>query len=66
MPKRRALRNIKRQVFLIKCISFKELQEGKELHSKCKNYLGSRTEFETDREKIIQFCEYAVRFFENV
>jgi len=50
----------------IKCISFQELLEGKEITSTCRNYLGSRKEFDTDKEKIIEYCKYAVKFFENV
>lgn len=50
----------------IKCISFKELSEGKEITPNCRNYLGSRKEFDTDKEKIIEYCKYAVKFFENV
>jgi len=50
----------------IKCISFMELRNGKEISSTCRNYLGSRKEFATDKEKIIEYCNYAVKFFENV
>jgi hypothetical protein len=50
----------------IKCISFNELLEGKEITPTCHNYLGKRKEFETDNEKIIEYCKYAVKFFENV
>jgi hypothetical protein len=50
----------------IKCISYLELAEGKEITQTCRNYLGSRKEFETDKEKIIEYCQYAVKFFENV
>lgn len=50
----------------IKCISFKELEAGKEITETCRNYLGSRKEFDTDKEKIIEYCKYAVKFFENV
>ena len=50
----------------IKCISFQELKNGKEISPNCHNYLGNRTEFETDKEKIIEYCKYAVKFFENV
>lgn len=50
----------------IKCISFEELSKGKEITPKCNNYLGSRKEFDTDKKKIIEYCEYAVKFFENV
>ncbi len=50
----------------IKCISYQQLKEGKEITSTCHNYLGKRKEFDTDKEKIIEYCTYAVRFFENV
>lgn len=50
----------------IKCISFQELLDGKEITATCRNYLGSRKEFNTDKEKIIEYCKYAVKFFENV
>lgn len=50
----------------IKCISYEELKSGKEISPTCRNYLGSRKEFETDKEKIIDYCQYAVKFFENV
>ena len=50
----------------IKCISYEELKEGKEVTHKCRNYLGSRKEFETDKQTIIDYCQYAVKFFEHV
>ncbi|PCI12071.1 MAG: hypothetical protein COB73_00320 [Flavobacteriaceae bacterium] len=50
----------------IKCISYKELSEGKEITSTSHNYLGKRKEFDTDKDKIIEYCNYAVKFFENV
>lgn len=50
----------------IKCISFKELEEGKEISPTSHNYLGNRKEFELDKKVIIEFCEFAVKFFENV
>lgn len=50
----------------IKCISYQELVEGKEITPTCRNYLGSRKEFDTDKEKIIEYCKYAVKYFENV
>jgi hypothetical protein len=50
----------------IKCISYKELTEGKEIKPKCRNFLGSRKEFDTDKNLIIEYCKYAVKFFENV
>lgn len=50
----------------IKCMSFQELLDGKEITESCRNYLGSRKEFDTDKEKIKEYCKYAVKFFENV
>jgi len=50
----------------IKCISVKELVDGKEITPTSKNYLGSRKEFELDKQVIIDFCDFAVQFFENV
>ncbi|WP_158850579.1 hypothetical protein [Algibacter sp. L1A34] len=50
----------------IKCVSFEDLQNGREITEKCRNYLGNRKEFDTDKELIIEYCKYAVKFFENV
>jgi len=50
----------------IKCLTYKELQEGKKITPQCKNYLGSRKEFELDKEKIKDFCDFAVKFFKEV
>lgn len=49
----------------IKCLSYQDFLAGKEIAPKCRNYLGSRKEFETDKELIIEYCKYAVKFFEN-
>ncbi len=50
----------------IKCITYEELRQGKEITSKSKNYLGNRKEFDLDREIIIKFCDFAVKFFKEV
>jgi len=50
----------------IKCISVAELNEGEVISPISKNYLGSRKEFDLDKETIISFCKFAVKFFENV
>jgi hypothetical protein len=50
----------------IKCVSYTELKNGSEITPTCKNYLGSRKEFELNKEVIIDFCDFAVKFFENV
>ncbi len=50
----------------IKCLTYGELKEGKEITPTCKNYLGSRKEFDLDKKVIIDFCAFAVQFFESV
>jgi hypothetical protein len=50
----------------IKCISYAELLEGKEITPTSHNYLGKRKEFDLDKEVIISFCDFAVQFFESV
>ena len=40
--------------------------EGKEVTPKSKNYLGSRKEFDLDKDVIINFCNFAVKFFKEV
>jgi hypothetical protein len=32
----------------------------------CRNYLGSRKEFDLDKEVIIDFSDFAIQFFESV
>jgi hypothetical protein len=53
----------------IKCISYNELKEGKEISPESKNYLGNIKEFinkKEDKEKIIEYCDFAKKFFDNV
>jgi hypothetical protein len=50
----------------IKCITVAELKEGKEITPNSQNYLGKRKEFDLAKEVIIDFCNFAVQFFENV
>ena len=50
----------------IKCVTVEELRDGKEISPTSKNYLGSRKEFDMDKQVIIDFCDFAVKFFENV
>ncbi len=50
----------------IKCITVAELLEGKEITPTSHNYLGNRKEFDLDKEVIIDFCTFAIKFFENV
>lgn len=50
----------------IKCLTYEELKGGKEITETCRNYLGSRKEFDLDKKVIIDFCDFAVKFFENV
>ena len=50
----------------IKCITYAELMEGKEVTPTSKNYLGSRKEFDLDKSVILDFCDFAVKFFKDV
>jgi len=50
----------------IKCITYKELKEGNEITPEDRKYLGSRKEFELDKDVIIDFCDFAVKFFKEV
>src|SRR3989338_2637978 len=50
----------------IKCLSYPELKSGKSITHSSHNYLGNRKEFELDKEVIIDFCNFAVKFFSDV
>jgi hypothetical protein len=50
----------------IKCITVTELKDGKEITPTSQNYLGNRKEFDLDKDVIIDFCKFAIQFFENV
>lgn len=50
----------------IKCITYEELKEGKEVTPKTQNYLGNRKEFDLDKPTIVKFCDFAVKFFDKV
>ncbi|MEI7527107.1 MAG: hypothetical protein WCJ95_22345 [Mariniphaga sp.] len=50
----------------IKCITVAEILEGKEISPTSKNYLGSRMEFDLDKDVIKDFCDFAVKFFDGV
>jgi hypothetical protein len=50
----------------IKCITVTELLDGKEITPISHNYLGNRKEFDLDKDVIIDFCNFAIKFFENV
>ncbi len=50
----------------IKCLTYSELREGKEITPTSTNYLGNRKEFDLNKDVIIDFCKFAVKFFENV
>ena len=50
----------------IRCVTFEELERGEEITPISKNYLGSRKEFDLDKETIIEFCDFALTFFEGV
>jgi hypothetical protein len=50
----------------IKCITYEELMNGKEISPNSQNYLGNRKEFDLDKKVIIDFCNFAVKFFDGV
>lgn len=50
----------------IKCITYEELQQEKKVTPTSKNYLGNRKEFELDKNVIIDFCDFAVKFFKSI
>jgi hypothetical protein len=50
----------------IKCLSYPELKEGKSITPSSYNYLGNRKEFELDKDVIIAFCDFAVKFFSDI
>ena len=50
----------------IKCITYEELQQEKKVTLASKNYLGNRKEFELDKNVIIDFCDFAVKFFKSI
>ena len=50
----------------IKCVTVEELEDGKEITPSSRNYLGDRKEFNLDKKTIIDFCDFAIQFFESV
>jgi len=50
----------------IKCLSYNELKSGNKITPTSHNYLGNRKEFGLDKEVIINFCDFAVKFFSEV
>ena len=50
----------------IKCITFKELETGEKITPEDKKYLGNRKEFDLNKNIIIDFCDFAVKFFKEV
>lgn len=50
----------------IKCLLAQEIIDGEEITPTSHNYLGSRKEFDLDKAVIIDFCKFALQFFENV
>ena len=50
----------------IKCLTVGDLTEGKEITPTSHNYLGNRKEFDLEKDVIIDFCNFAIQFFESV
>lgn len=51
---------------MAECINCGSYTNGKEITPNCKNYLGNRKEFDTDKDIIKNYCKYAIEFFETV
>lgn len=50
----------------IKCLTVEELAKWQEITPTSKNYLWNRKEFDLNKNVIIDFCNFAIKFFENV
>lgn len=50
----------------IKCVTVEELEAGEQITPSSRNYLGNRKEFDLDKQTIIDFCDFAVQFFQTV
>lgn len=50
----------------IKCLTVQELLDGKEITPDSRNYLGNRKEFDLEKDVIVDFCNFAIQFFESV
>ena len=50
----------------IKCLTVEELETWQEITPTSKNYLWNRKEFDLNKSVIIDFCNFAIKFFENV
>jgi hypothetical protein len=50
----------------IKCITYNELKSGEKITPEDKKYLGNRKEFDLNKNIIIDFCDFAVKFFKEV
>lgn len=50
----------------IKCVTVEELEAGEQITPSSRNYLGNRQEFDLDKQTIIDFCDFAVQFFQTV
>lgn len=50
----------------IKCLTVEDLLSGKEITPESKNYLGNRKEFDLDKDVIVDFCNFAIQFFDKV
>jgi hypothetical protein len=50
----------------IKCLSVRELRHGLEITPECEYHLTDRPEFDLRKDVVIDFCDFATRFFEAV
>lgn len=50
----------------IKAITYDQLKKGQKITPTCKNYLHNIKEFDSKKEVVKKFCEYAKKFFQGV
>ncbi|MDO8556815.1 MAG: hypothetical protein Q7R96_06625 [Nanoarchaeota archaeon] len=50
----------------IKCLMYDELRKGERITPTSKNYLGNKEEFGLDKQRIVDFCQFAVKFFQGI
>jgi len=47
-------------------LTVEELLAGNDITPESKNHLGSRKEFDLDKDVIVDFCHFAIQFFDKV
>jgi hypothetical protein len=50
----------------IKCLTYEALKDGKKITPTSDNFLGELEEFSEYKDVIIEFCQFATKFFECI